>query len=190
MLVACCPCWNVCGGDRYVTLKGGAFYSTELPVKPGDKIFGNMTRIGPSSYFIGTCGQRLSVVDVATGVMTLSCADSVSTDTGKRTSLVQSNSRLVTQPWAYVTLEYVNDWNVSGVRLWVRLDAKLFSRCYGCEDCSTYPKLPSYFTEMSMELSGNGGPVTPVWQVSHALRSLSLNFPRRPVVIPGEPETR
>jgi hypothetical protein len=120
MLVACCPCWNVCGGDRYVTLKGGAFYSTELPVKPGDKIFGNMTRIGPSSYFIGTCGQRLSVVDVATGVMTLSCADSVSTDTGKRTSLVQSNSRLVTQPWAYVTLEYVNDWNVSGVRLWVR----------------------------------------------------------------------
>lgn len=41
------------GADRYVTLKGGAFYSTELPVQPGDKIFGNMTRIGPSSYFIG-----------------------------------------------------------------------------------------------------------------------------------------
>jgi hypothetical protein len=92
------------GADRYVTLKGGAFYSTELPVQPGDKIFGNMTRIGPSSYFIGEtwCVCGLSGV---TSVDECHSADSVSTDTGKHTSLVQSNSRLTSQPWAYVTLE-------------------------------------------------------------------------------------
>lgn len=48
--------WSV--KSWYVTLKGGAYYSTEVPVKPGDEIFGNMTRTGPTSYVVGAWVER------------------------------------------------------------------------------------------------------------------------------------
>jgi len=95
--------WSV--KSWWVTLNGGAMFSTELPVNSGDKIFGNMTRVGSQSYYIG----------------------SVIASSGKVTGITYTNSRLQSQPWAYNTLE-----------------------CYGCQDCSTYPTQPSYFTDLQL----------------------------------------
>jgi hypothetical protein len=67
----------------YVTLDAGAIASTPVACSPGDNIFGNMTRVGPSSYFIGSTVVR----------------------TGEITKITANARRLMTQPWAYNTLE-------------------------------------------------------------------------------------
>ena len=69
----------------WVTLKNGALFSSELPVKVGDNIFGNMTRTGPQEYYIG----------------------STIASSGLTTGFSYNNKRLVTQPWGYNTLECV-----------------------------------------------------------------------------------
>jgi hypothetical protein len=43
--------WSV--KSWYVTLDGSSFASSEVLVAAGDTIFGNMTRIGANSFFIG-----------------------------------------------------------------------------------------------------------------------------------------
>ena len=73
--------WSV--KSWYVTLDVGAVYSTELLVNVGDVIFGNMTRLNTTGWFIG----------------------SQSTQTGQSTNLVMNANRLTNQPWAYNTLE-------------------------------------------------------------------------------------
>jgi len=77
------------GGDYwelaswYVTLDSGALWSEPEQVNPGDVIFGNMSRVGPTSWYIG--GHVKS--------------------TGVDSSFTVSHARLNTQPWAYCTLE-------------------------------------------------------------------------------------
>lgn len=85
--------WSV--KSWWVTLNGGAMFSTELPVNSGDKIFGNMTRVGSQSYYIG----------------------SVIASSGKVTGITYTNSRLQSQPWAYNTLECVAPTSVLGVHV-------------------------------------------------------------------------
>mmetsp|Transcript_2356 Transcript_2356/g.4864 ORF Transcript_2356/g.4864 Transcript_2356/m.4864 type:complete len:309 (-) Transcript_2356:35-961(-) len=72
-----------CVKSWYVTVDSGASYSTAKKVNPGDAIFGNMTRVGPTSWFIS----------------------SVINSTGEATSITADHPRLKTQPWAYNTLE-------------------------------------------------------------------------------------
>jgi len=67
----------------YVTTDIGTVWSTEVVVDSGDTIFGNMTRTGPTSWYIG----------------------STSLATGKVTELNVDHTRLENQPWAYNTLE-------------------------------------------------------------------------------------
>lgn len=73
--------WSV--KSWYVTLNSGATASNEVQVQPGDTIFGNMTRVGPQSWFIG----------------------STSVATGKSTTTTATHPRLASQPWSYTTLE-------------------------------------------------------------------------------------
>jgi len=73
--------WSV--KSWYVTLNAGAVESNEVQVNQGDAIFGNMTRSGPQSWFVG----------------------STSVATGKSTTITATHPRLATQPWAYTTLE-------------------------------------------------------------------------------------
>jgi hypothetical protein len=75
--------WSV--KSWWVTLDAGAFASNEVLLKPGDVIFGNMTKTGPGQWFI----------------------DSVNTANGKHTSVTAKGlgPRLDSQPWAYVTME-------------------------------------------------------------------------------------
>lgn len=73
--------WSV--KSWYVTLDDGALASTERKVESGDYIFGNMTRTGPSSWFI----------------------DSVVGKTQQHTSISVTRDRLMLQPWAYNTIE-------------------------------------------------------------------------------------
>eukprot|EP00048_Salpingoeca_helianthica_P014949 m.224364 g.224364 ORF g.224364 m.224364 type:complete len:318 (-) comp16454_c0_seq1:115-1068(-) len=73
--------WSV--KSWYVTIDSGASASDELRVQPGDTIFGNMTRVGPTTWFVG----------------------STSVSSGKTTSLNANHPRLRTQPWAYNVLE-------------------------------------------------------------------------------------
>jgi len=67
----------------YVTTDIGTVYSDEIVVDSGDNIFGNMTRTGDTSWFIGS-----TVVS-----------------TGQTTSITVDHTRLLNQPWAYNTLE-------------------------------------------------------------------------------------
>jgi len=77
------------GGDYwelaswYVTLDAGAVWSTPEQVNPGDLIFGNMTRVGPTSWYIGGHVAK----------------------TGVDSSFTVTHTRLRSQPWAYCTLE-------------------------------------------------------------------------------------
>jgi len=110
--------WSV--KSWYVTLDTGTVASSEIPLKFGDIVFGNMTRTGPSTYFIGSTSRA----------------------SGKTTSITVNHDRLVTQPWAYNTVE-----------------------CYGCTSCSTFPaNSPCYFTDLAIQ-SGTQK-VTPQWKVN------------------------
>eukprot|EP01121_Diplochlamys_sp_Union-15-3_P010689 TRINITY_DN3022_c0_g1_i1.p1 TRINITY_DN3022_c0_g1~~TRINITY_DN3022_c0_g1_i1.p1 ORF type:complete len:300 (-),score=47.61 TRINITY_DN3022_c0_g1_i1:23-922(-) len=73
--------WGV--ASWYVTVDGtGSFWSEEIEVKPGDKIFGNMTRTGDSTWYIGA-----------------------TVPSGQKTELTATHDRLKSQSWAYTTLE-------------------------------------------------------------------------------------
>jgi len=67
----------------YVTLDSGVLVSNEIGVTSGDNIFGNMTRISGTNWYIG----------------------GTSSQTGETSSLTVSRNRLLTQPWAYNTAE-------------------------------------------------------------------------------------
>jgi hypothetical protein len=67
----------------YVTLNAGALYSEELLINSGDLVFGNMTRVNGTAWFI----------------------NSVAASTGQGTSLTVDAKRLAQQKWAYNTLE-------------------------------------------------------------------------------------
>jgi len=73
--------WSV--KSWYVTLDGDVLYSSELQTKTGDNIFGNMTMVGGSTWFIG----------------------GTSASSGETTSLTVTKNRLLHQPWAYNTAE-------------------------------------------------------------------------------------
>jgi len=73
--------WSV--RSWYVTLTGGSLVSDEIPLSVGGTVFGNMTRVGPTSYYIG----------------------STNTATGKTTSLTVNKPRLKNQNWAFTTVE-------------------------------------------------------------------------------------
>lgn len=67
----------------YVTVDSGAVWSTPEIVNPGDVIFGNMTKTGPSTWFIGGTVHS----------------------TGVSSTFSVTYPRLSSQPWAYCTLE-------------------------------------------------------------------------------------
>jgi len=68
-------CW-------YVTLDQGVVVSKELPVEIGSSVFGNMTRIGEETWFIGAVNSKGGYVNINV-----------------------QRPRLLLQPWAYNTLE-------------------------------------------------------------------------------------
>jgi len=70
----------------YVTLDDGALWTDMLNMNAGDVIFGNMTQIGPTTWFIG--GENVK--------------------SGQSTSFTVTKPRLNKQPWAYCTLELYN----------------------------------------------------------------------------------
>jgi len=73
--------WSV--KSWYVTLDVGYLVSQEIQVNPGDSIFGNMTRVDPAGWYIGSTAPS-----------------------GQTTSIVaEATDRLTVQPWAYNTLE-------------------------------------------------------------------------------------
>lgn len=73
--------WSV--KSWYVTLDVGTVNSDEVQVNVGDYIFGNMTRTGPQTWYIG----------------------SVVGSSGANTYISVTHERLASQPWAYNTLE-------------------------------------------------------------------------------------
>jgi hypothetical protein len=77
------------GGDYwalaswYVTVDENVLYSTLEQVNAGDIIYGNMTKIGPTEWYIGGIVQSAGI----------------------NTYITYDDPRLDTQPWAYCTLE-------------------------------------------------------------------------------------
>jgi len=71
--------WSV--KSWYVTLTNDVLTSDEIEVNTGDNIFGNMTRTGPSTWYIG------------------------GTDGTQNTYLSVTRDLLISQPWAYCTAE-------------------------------------------------------------------------------------
>jgi len=111
----------------YVTVDNGAVWSTLINVNAGDVIFGNMTQTGPTSWFIS--GQIVG-----------------QTGPNSTTSISVTHNRLVTNPWAYCTLEV-----------------------YEIDNCSTdFPPSGSQIKFTQMQLFARQGrkiaPVTPKWQ--------------------------
>jgi len=67
----------------YVTLDTGVVVSSEIGVSSGDNLFGNMTRLSGSTWYIG----------------------GTSSQTGQTSSITLTKNRLSIQPWAYNTAE-------------------------------------------------------------------------------------
>jgi len=104
----------------YVTLDGNTIWSNLTEVNTGDVIFGNMTKIGATSWYIGSIIQSAGV----------------------NTYITYDDPRLVTQPWAYCTLEV-----------------------YDIDDCaSDFPPQNSPIKFTQMVLKDKSGVVTPTWQ--------------------------
>lgn len=61
--------------------------------------------------------------------------------TGQTTSITATETRLTSQPWAYNTLE-----------------------CYGCQDCTTFPKTPIHF--VAIDLQSQGKSISADWKVT------------------------
>jgi len=74
--------WSV--RSWYVTLNSGVINSDEVQVSVGDNIFGNMTRVGAHSWYIGGTSSASGLTSEIT---------------------VFHKNRLTSQPWAYNTLE-------------------------------------------------------------------------------------
>jgi len=73
--------WSV--KSWYVTLDTGTIHSKELKLSVGDVVFGNMTRTGSTSWYIG----------------------STQVSTGQTVEISVDHPRLATQDWAYNTIE-------------------------------------------------------------------------------------
>jgi hypothetical protein len=73
--------WSV--KSWYVTVDAGVQVTKELKLEVGDNVFGNMTRTGPESWYIG----------------------STSTMTNQSVGLTATHPVLKSQPWAYTTVE-------------------------------------------------------------------------------------
>jgi len=73
--------WSV--KSWYVTLDSGVVVSDEIEVAVGDNIFGNMTKTGLTTWYIG----------------------GVSSQTRRTSAITVTKNRLALQPWAYNTLE-------------------------------------------------------------------------------------
>jgi len=76
----------------YVTVYNGFLISDLISVNSGDTIFGNMTLIGPSSWYISGVVQS----------------------NGQATTLKATKNNLKVNPWAYCTLEVYGDYGVCG----------------------------------------------------------------------------
>jgi hypothetical protein len=72
--------WSV--KSWYVTLDQGVVVSKELKVNIGTFVFGNMTRTGPQTWYIGSTNSANETVSISV-----------------------TRNRLLNQPWAYNTLE-------------------------------------------------------------------------------------
>lgn len=103
----------------YVTVSRGVLFSKLKKVMPGDVIFGNMTRTGPSSFFVG----------------------SLSLNTNVATNIEVTKPFLVSQPFAYCTLEV-----------------------YGVKECSMLASSPIVFSQLQL-WDENGVQVKPNWVV-------------------------
>jgi hypothetical protein len=73
--------WSV--KSWYVTTDSGALYSPEIVLQPGDTIFGNMTRLNETGWFVGSTSQQLQ----------------------QTTAITVNYPRLWPQRWSYLTLE-------------------------------------------------------------------------------------
>jgi len=100
----------------YVTFDG-AMYSTELTTSSGDQIYGNMTKTGQTEWYIGT----------------------TSSNSGQTTSLKVNKQRLISQAFAFNTIE-----------------------CYGCQDCSYLPTDTCQFSKLAL-IYQNTRPISPSW---------------------------
>jgi len=104
----------------YVTVDENVLWSTPLTVSSGDSIFGNMTRINDTAWYIG----------------------SLDMNGNQMTEIVVDDPRLVSNPWAYCTLEV-----------------------YEIQDCSNdFPPIGSPMKFTGLALFDESGPVTPTWQ--------------------------
>jgi hypothetical protein len=74
--------WSV--KSWYVTLTNDVLVTPEAKTEVGDNIYGNMTRTGPTTWYIGSTTEN---------------------GQGKTVALHVNRPVLQTQPWAYVTLE-------------------------------------------------------------------------------------
>jgi len=73
--------WSV--KSWYVTLDAGYIVSNEVRLNSGSNVFGNMTRLAGSTWYIGSTNAA----------------------TGQTTSITVTRDRLLVQPWAYNTAE-------------------------------------------------------------------------------------
>jgi len=111
------------GGDYwglaswYVTLDSNVLYSDLMQLNAGDSIFGNMTMFGSQSWYIG------------------------GTVNGQSTDITISYPRLVTQSWAYCTMEV-----------------------YSIDNCDNFPSPGSKMTFNQLSMTDANGVVTPNWQ--------------------------
>jgi len=102
----------------YVTIDDSFLLSPLKKVKPGDNIFGNMTQIGNTTWFIGA--------EIASASIT--------------TNLIVTRDRLITQPWAYCTLEV-----------------------YNIASCSWFPPASSTLNFTKLALATKDSAITPKW---------------------------
>jgi len=101
----------------YVAISAGTVYSKAQKVNAGDNLFGNMTRLSSTSWYIA-------------GV----------TSGGVSTDITVTRNRLVSQSWAYCTLEI-----------------------YDITSCTQLPAAPATQSYTQLSLTANGQTITPSW---------------------------
>jgi len=102
----------------YVTVYSNFFYSNPFQVTAGDNIFGNMTALNETTWFIG----------------------SIDTTSKQSSSITVTEANLVTNPWAYMTLEV-----------------------YEIVDCANdFPAGPMKFSDLQL-FDARGKSVVPRW---------------------------
>jgi hypothetical protein len=96
---------------------------------------------------------QVNTGDLIFGNMTKTGGDSTwyiggtDSQSSQNTFLTVTRDVLLNQPWAYCTAE-----------------------CYGCQDCTTYPDNPIFFTKLQISLKGQT--LTPSWQPSTSPNTL------------------